>query len=104
MYLYIGLSLILEINAFYAVADAGEDLVGDGIEHIAENSYGQVLAEDLYLVALLTGDVGNIDEGYVHTDITNVFGFLTVDEAVAVAIAQVTVQTIGIANRNGGNH
>jgi len=63
-----------------------------------------VLAKDLYLIALLTGDVGNIDEGYVHTDITYVVGLLTVYQAVAVAIAQVTVQTIGIANRNGGNH
>jgi len=52
--LYIGLSLILEINAFYTVADAGEDLVGDGFEHIAEHGNGQVLAKDLYLIALNT--------------------------------------------------
>ena len=101
--MYIGLNLILEINAFYAVADAGEDLVGDGVENIAKHRHRQVLAEDLYLIALLTRDIGDINQSYVHTDITNVFGLLTVYQAVAVAIAQVTVQTIGIANRNGGN-
>ena len=97
------IKLILEINAFYAVADAGEDLVGDGVEDIAENGNGQVLTKDLYLVALNTWDVGDINQSYVHTDITYVLGLLTVDEAVAVAIAQVKVQTIGIANRNGSD-
>ena len=103
LYLYIGLSLILEINAFYTVADAGEDLIGDGFEHIAEHGNGQVLAKDLYLIALLTGDVGDINQSHVHTDITHILGLLTVDEAVAVAIAQTTVQAIGIANRYGSD-
>ena len=93
----------MEINALDAVADAREHRVRDGVEHIAEHRYGQMLAKNLNLIALLTWDVGDIDEGHIHTDITYVLGLLTIDEAVAMAIAQVAIQTIGIANRYGGD-
>ena len=95
--------LVLEINSFYAIAYAREHLVRDGLEHIAQYGNGQVLAKDLYLVALLTRDIGDINKGYVHTDISYVLGLLTIDEAIAVTIAKVAIQTIGIANRYGGD-
>jgi hypothetical protein len=94
----------LEINAFHTIADARKHLVWDGLEHIAQYGNRQVLAKDLYLVALFTRDIGNINKGYVHTDISYVLGLLTVDEAVAVAITQATIQTIGIANRNSSDN
>ena len=95
--------LVLEINAFDAVADARKHLVRDGVEHIAKHSDGQMLAKNLNLIALLTRDIGDINQRYIHTDITYVLGLLTIDEAIAMAIAQVTIQTIGIANRYGGD-
>ena len=93
----------MEVNSFYAVTDAREHLVRDGLEHIAQHGNRQVLAKDLYLVALLTRDVGDINQGYVHTDISYVLSLLTIDEAVAVTIAKVAIQTISIANRYGSD-
>ena len=44
--------LILEIDALDTVGDTSEHLVGDGAEYIAENGDGQMLTEDLHLIAL----------------------------------------------------
>jgi len=93
----------LEINAFHSVADAGQHLVRDGVENIAQNGDWEILAENLNLITLLTRDVGDIDKGDIHTDITYILGLLTVDEAIAMAVAQVAVQTVGIADRNSSN-
>ena len=93
----------MEVNSFYSITDAREHLVWDGLEHIAQYGNRQVLAEDLYLVALLTRDIGDINKGYVHTDISYVLGLLTIDETVAVTIAKVAIQTVSIANRYGSN-
>ena len=93
----------MEVNSFYSITDAREHLVRDGLEHIAQYGNRQVLAKDLYLVALLTRNIGDINKGYVHTDISYVLGLLTIDEAVAVTIAKVAVQTISIANRYGSD-
>ena len=94
----------MEINAFHTIADAREHLVWDGFEYIAQDCNRQMLAKDLNLIALLTRDIGDINQGHIHTDITYIFCLLTVDEAVAVAIAKTTIQTIGIANRNGSDN
>ena len=93
----------MEVHSFYSITDAREHLVRDGLEHIAQYGNRQVLAKDLYLVALFTRDIGNINKGYVHTDISYVLSLLTIDEAVAVTIAKVTIQTISIANRYGSD-
>ena len=93
----------MEINALDAIADARKHLVRDGFEHIAQYGNRQVLAKDLYLVALLTRDIGDINQGYIHTDISYVLSLLTIDEAIAMTIAKVAVQTISIANRYGSN-
>ena len=95
---------ILEVDALNTIGYSGEDFVGDGVDLIAEDSDGQVLTENLHLVTLLTGDICYIDHRHIHTDITHVLGLLTTYEAVAVTIAEVTVQTVGIANRYGCYH
>ena len=95
--------LVLEINSFYTIAYAREHLVRDGLEYIAQYGNRQVLAKDLYLVAFLTWDIGDINQGHIHTDISYVLGLLTIDEAVAVTIAKVAIQTISIANRYGSD-
>ena len=63
-----------------------------------------MLTEDLYLITLLTGDVGDIDHRHIHTDITHILGLLTMYQTVAMTVAKMTVQSVGIADRNGGNH
>ena len=93
----------MEVNSFYSITDAREHLVWDGLEHIAQYGNRQVLAKDLYLIAFLTWDIGDINKGHIHTDISYVLGLLTIDEAVAMTIAKVTIQAIGIANRYGGD-
>ena len=93
----------MEVNSFYSITDAREHLVRDGLKHIAQYGNRQVLAKDLYLIALLTRNIGDINQSYVHTDISYVLGLLTIDEAVAVTIAKVAVQTISIANRYGSD-
>ena len=96
--------LILEINALDAVGDTSEDLVGDGVCDVAEHGDGQMLAEDLHLVALATIDACDINHRNIHTDITHILGLLTIHQTVAMTVAQVAVQAIGITDRYGSNH
>ena len=95
---------ILIVDALHTVGDAGEYLVGDGVDGVAEHGDGQMLAENLDAVALGTVDVGDVNHADIHTDIAHILGALAVDEAVAVAIAEMAVQTVGIAYGDGGYH
>ena len=78
--------LILEIDTLDAIADTREDLVRDGVESIAQNGNRQVFAKDLYLISLMTWDIGDIDHGHVHTDIAYIFGFLTIPDFITCPI------------------
>jgi len=91
------------IDALHAVADARKHLVGDGVELVGEHGDGQMVAEDLHTVSLATGDVGHIDHADVHADVAHIVGALPIDEAVAVAVAQMAVETVGIAYRDSSN-
>ena len=91
------------IDALHAVADAREHLVGDGVELVGEHGDGQMVAEDLHTVSLATGDIGHIDHADVHTDVAHIIGALPIDEAVAVAVAQMAIETVGIAYRDSSN-
>ena len=48
----------MEIDTLDTVGDSRENLVGDGVDDVAEDSDGQMLAKDLHLITLLTRDVG----------------------------------------------
>ena len=91
------------IDALHAVADARKHLVGDGVELVGEHGDGQMVAEDLHTISLATGDVGHIDHADVHADVAHIVGTLPIDEAVAVAVAQMAVETVGIAYRDSSN-
>jgi len=91
------------IDALHAVADARKHLVGDGVELVGEHGDGQMVAEDLHTVSLATGDIGHIDHADVHADVAHIVGTLPIDEAVAVAVAQMSVETVGIAYRDSSN-
>ena len=70
--------LVLIVNTLHAGADGGQNLVGDGVEGIAEDGHRKVVAEDLNTVAFFTVNACDVDHRYVHADITDVFCLLTV--------------------------
>jgi hypothetical protein len=59
--------------------------------------YGQLGTENLYAVTLVANDVGDINHAYIHTDVAHVACLLAVHNTVTHAIAQMTIQTVGIA-------
>ena len=70
--------LILEIDTLDTIGDACEHLVGDGAEDVAEDGDGQVLSEDLHLIALLTWDIRHVDHRHIHADVTYILGTLRI--------------------------
>ena len=98
------LLLILEINALYSVADACKHLVRYGVEDIRQHRYGKIVAENLYAISLVAINIRNVYHGYVHTDVAYILSLLPIDKTVAVTVAQMAVEPVGIAYRNGGNH
>lgn len=89
---------ILEIDALHAVRDTCQHLVGNGVKCIAEHRDGQVIAEDFDHVAFMAGNVRHVNHGHVHADVSHILCLLAIDQAVAMTIAQPTVQSIGITN------
>ena len=96
--------LILEINALYSVADACKHLVRDGVEDIRQYGDGKVVTEYLNAVTLVAVYSRDVYHGHVHTDIAYILCLLPVDKAVAVAVAQMTVKSVGIAYWNSCYH
>ena len=95
--------LLLDVDALDAVADRGKNFVGDGVESFAEDGDGQFVAEDDGLVAFLTVDACDINHTHVHADVADIRRFLTVDQTVAMTVAQVTVEPVCIAYGDGGD-
>ena len=95
--------LILIVNSLHSAADGGQYLVRNGVKNIAQRLNRQVFAEDFYGVAFLAVDVGYIYHGYIHADVAHILCLLSVDQTVGMAIAQMTVQAVGITDRNGGD-
>ena len=90
----------MEIHSLYSVADACQYLVRDSVESIGENSYREVVAEDLYAVTFLTWYVGHVNHTDIHADISDIFCLLAVYETIAMTIAEMTVEAVGIADRD----
>lgn len=95
-------SLFLYIHPLYSCADSRKHLVWYGAKGIAEFGYREVVAEDFDRVAFLAFYVGHINHADIHADVAYVFGRLAIDEAMAVAVAEVAIETVGIADRDGG--
>ena len=62
-----------------------------------------MVAEDLHAITLLTWDVGHVYHTYIHADVTDIFRFLAVYETIAMAIAEMTVETVSISDRYSSN-
>ena len=95
------LPLFLNEDSLNAGADASEDFVRDGADGIAEDTDREVVAKDGDVVACLTVDTRDINHAHIHADVAQVRCFLTVDKAVAVAVAKTTVEPVGITDRDG---
>ena len=51
----------------------------------------------------MAGDVGDVYHAHIHADVAHVAGLLSVDDAVSVPVAQSAVESVGIANGDGGD-
>ena len=95
------MDLILIIHPLHAVADGSENFVRDGFENIREDGHGQVIAEYFHDVALLTGDVRDINHRHIHTDIAYIGSLEAVDQAIAPTPSEMPIQPVGITYGNG---
>ena len=94
-------NLLLDVDALDAVADTREDFVGDGVEGIAENGDWELVAKDDHLVALFAVDTCDVNHANIHADVADIWGFLSIDQAVAMTVAQMTVESVGITDGYG---
>ena len=79
---------VLIIDLLHSPAHTRQHFVRDGLEHVGEHRHGQVRAEYLDGIALPAVDVGHIDHGHIHTDITDVGRFMAVDDTIAASVTQ----------------
>ena len=94
---------LLEIHPFHPFADTCKDLVGYGTELFCNDVHRQMFAEDLHAVAFVAFDVSDVEHADVHADVSDIRGLLAVYERISSAIAEMTVQSVGIADGNGSN-
>ena len=92
-------NLVLIVNSLHAVADARKHLIRYGVDGIGERSHRQFFAEDDNLIALCAVDVRNVNHSYVHADIAHVLSLLAVYETETVTVAEMAVQSVGVADR-----
>ena len=91
-YLFTFLPLsVLEVNSLHAVAYASQYLVRYSVEHVGQYRYRQVVAKYLHAIAFLAVYSRYVNHSYIHTDIAHVFSLLAIYQAVAMAIAEMTV-------------
>ena len=62
-----------------------------------------MLTEDLHHITLMAVDACDVDHSHIHADITHILRLLAVNQTVTTAVAKMTVQTVGISYRYGGN-
>ena len=96
---FIQYQLVLIVHSLDTVADTCQNLVWNCVNRIRQYCHGQFLTEYYNLVALLAVNVRHVNHGYVHADVAHIFSLLAVDEAVAVAVAKMTIESVGIADR-----
>lgn len=94
---------LLEIHPFHPFADTCEDLVGYGTELFCNDVHRQMFAKNLHAVAFVAFDVSDVEHADVHADVSDIRGLLAVYERISSAIAEMTVQSVGIADGNGCN-
>ena len=89
--------LILEVDPLHSIADCCQNLIWNSIQCIAEDCYRQIVPKYLYGITFLAINTRNIYHSYIHADISNVLSLLAVDKAIAMAVAQVSVESVGLS-------
>ena len=62
-----------------------------------------MFAKNLHAVAFVAFDVSDVEHADVHADVSDIRCLLAVYERISAAIAEMTVQSVGIADGNGSN-
>ena len=91
-------TLLLKIHPLYAVRNARENLVRDSAEYLSHFAHRIVLAENEDFIALLDINSSNINHAHIHANISDDWGFLSVDHKTPVSVAQMPVDAIGITH------
>ena len=96
--------LVLEVDFFDAIRDAGEDFVGNRLENVAQDRIGQMFTEDLYRITLMDiRNVCHVNHRHIHADITYVWCLLSIYQTIAGTTTEVAVQAIGITDRDSSD-
>jgi len=95
--------LVFKVDAFHTRGNAGENFVGDGAAEGSKFRGGECFAKDGGEVAFFTRNVCDINHADVHTDITYVISFPTINKAIAFPVAKESVQAVCIADRQACN-
>ena len=93
--------LIAVIDSFYAGGNRRQYFIGNSIYPFGQLGDRQICSEDFHLVTLFAVDIGDIDHTYIHTYIAYIGGFFPIYHAIAVTIAEFSIQPIGIAYGQG---
>ena len=90
--------LFLIVDSLDAGGDAGEDFVGDGAGGAGYLLQEGGVAEDGHFVVFGAIDSGDVEEAHVHADVADDGHKPAVDEHLCVAVAQMAVEAVGIAD------
>ena len=88
------------IHPFYPWRNRGKYLVWDGLQLVRKFADGEFFTEDDDRVSFACVDIGDVDHAGIHADIADDRAALAVDHDFAAAIAEMTVQAVGITDRD----
>ena len=93
--------LLLYVDMLYTCRYAREYFVWDSTDGIAENRDRKFVAENGDAVSHLAVNIRHINHTNIHADVAEVVGPLSVDQTVAVAVAEFAVESVCISNWDG---
>ena len=96
-------SLLLEVDAFDAGGDGGEHLVGDGAGGGGVALQEVAFAEEDDGVAFAAFHTRDVDEAHVHADAADDRHLVAGDNHMALFVAEVAVEAVGIADGDDGD-
>ena len=95
--------LLLKIHSLHAIRHRRKNFVGNCAHLLADDADGQLLTENFDAVALVAVDSRDVDHRDIHANITHVVGSLSVHDAVAATVAELSEKAVGIADGNGSD-
>ena len=62
-----------------------------------------MVTEKYDVVAFLARNIGNVYHADIHAYVSDVWGFLTIDQGIGITVTEKTVPSVGITDGDGGN-